>query len=434
MISHSGRRFKFPEWSRVLAGLPDQSGTPPVRLLIVDDVADNRTILSRRFQRQGFECAEAASGQDALGAIERESFDVVLLDVNMPDLNGMEVLGRIREKYSQEMLAVIMVTGNTRSEDIVEALNRGANDYITKPVDFAVALARVTVQAGRKRAEERVREANLALTRANDDLERRIAERTAELVRTNAQLVEAVAEAQAAGRAKDEFLSALSHELRTPLNGMLAMSALLAQTNLDVHQAKMAGVIQSSAEAMTAMVTDLLDALDLTTNALRLHVERVKLGDVIRQVSAAAEARATAKGLNYRLDLAPEAEGVVHVDGRRLSQILSKLLNNAVKFADAGEVRLTVSRAPAEPERVIVEVRDTGIGFEPGAAERLFSAFQQADGSLARRFGGLGLGLAICRGLVERMGGAISAQGETGRGAVFRVELPLPAQASDLAA
>ncbi len=357
-----------------MAELPAQLGDQPVRILIVDDVADNRMILSRRFQRQGFECEEAASGLGALEAIERQSFDVVLLDVRMPDLNGLEVLERIRAKYSQEMLAVIMVTGNTRSEDIVEALNRGANDYITKPVDFAVALARVSVQAGRKRAEEKVREANQALIRANDDLERRIAERTAELVLTNDQLRVAVAVAEAAGRAKDQFLSVLSHELRTPLNGLVAMSALMQQTKLEPPQQQMAGIMRTSAEAMAAMITDLLDALDLTTNQLILKSERIALGDVVRQASAAAEAAATAKGLTYRLKMAPEVEGAVQADGRRLSQIIGKLLDNAVKFADAGEVYLAVTRVDGAPDRVMVEVGDTGIGFDPSALEHLFSA------------------------------------------------------------
>ncbi len=412
-----------------LAELPNPFGDQPPRILIVDDIPDNRTLLSRRFERQGYRCAEADSGQGALDTIESQPFDVVLLDVMMPDLDGLEVLRRIREKYSQEMLAVIMVTGRSESDDIVHALRSGANDYITKPVDFAVAQARVGVQAARKRAEDKVREANLALSRANDELERRIAERTAELVLTNGQLRVAIAEAEAAGRAKDEFLATMSHELRTPLNGLVAMSALLEKTNLDPAQQRMTALLRSSADAMTTVVTDLLDALDLTTNELILRPERTDLGEVVRKASVAAEASAKAKGLQFRLDLAPDAEGAVQADGKRLQQVLGKLLGNAVKFADAGEVSLAVRRAPANPDTVILEVGDTGIGFDSGLIEQLFRPFHQADGSHARRFGGLGLGLAISRGLVELMGGVITATSKVGEGAVFRVELPLPAEA-----
>ena len=412
-----------------LAELPNRFGDQPPRILIVDDIADNRVILSRRFQRQGFQCAEADSGQGALEMIERQPFDVVLLDVMMPDLDGLEVLRRIRENYSQDALAVIMVTGKTDSGDIVNALSLGANDYITKPVDFAVALARVGVQADRKRAEEQVRQANQALSSANDDLERRIAERTVELVRTNEQLLLAVAEAQAAGRAKDDFLATMSHELRTPLNGLVAMGAMLAKTNLDPAQKRMTDIVSSSAEAMSVMIGDLLDVLDLTTNEMVMRPDRIALGDLVRQAAGVAEASAAAKGLQFRLDLEPGADGAVQADGKRLQQVLGKLLNNAVKFTDAGEVRLAVKRAPSDPDKVIVEVADTGIGFDSGNLDQLFKPFHQVDGSWTRRFGGLGLGLAICRGLVERMSGAITAESQAGQGTVFRVELPLPAEA-----
>jgi signal transduction histidine kinase len=412
-----------------LAELSNRFGDQPPRILIVDDIADNRAILSRRFQRHGFLCEEADSGQGALAMIERQTFDVVLLDVMMPDLDGREVLRRIRERYTQDALAVIMVTGRSESDDIVQALGLGANDYITKPVDFAVALARVGVQADRMRAEEQVRQANQALSRANDDLERRIAERTVELVQTNEQLRLAIAEAQAANRAKDDFLATMSHELRTPLNGLVAMGSLLAKTNLDPAQKKMTDIVSSSAQAMSGMISDLLDVLDLTTNEMVLRPERVALGDVMRQAAGIAEASAAAKGLQFRLDLAPDAEGAVQADGKRLQQVIGKLLNNAVKFTDAGEVRLAVMRAPSDPGKVIVEVGDTGIGFDSSALDQLFKPFHQVDGSWTRRFGGLGLGLAICRGLVERMSGAITADSQTGQGTVFRVELPLPAEA-----
>jgi DNA-binding response OmpR family regulator len=200
-------------------------GAAPARVLIVADVADNRTILRRRFERKGYQIAEADSGRGCLEAVAAETFDVVLLDVMMPDMNGLEVLRKIREEHSDVQLPVIMVTGRVESQDIVEALTAGANDYITKPVDFAVALARVSTQVGRRQAEEQVRRANEALSRANEDLERRIAERTVELVRTNEQL-------RVANKAKDDFLVIVSHELRTPLNGMIGMGQMLAKTVL----------------------------------------------------------------------------------------------------------------------------------------------------------------------------------------------------------
>lgn len=159
-----------------------------VRLLIVDDIRENREILRRRFERQGFHATEAGGGIEALAAIEREAFDLVLLDMMMPDLSGLEVLTRVRAKFSAGALPVIMVTANSQSEGVVDALSRGANDYITKPVDFAVALARVTTQLERKRAEEQIHRMNVELSRANDVLEHHVADRTQDLVRANQQL------------------------------------------------------------------------------------------------------------------------------------------------------------------------------------------------------------------------------------------------------
>ena len=396
----------------------------PARILIVDDVDDNRTILRRRFERRGYEIAEAESGKGCLAAIDAGSFDVVLLDVMMPDMNGLDVLRKIREKHTDVQLPVIMVTGKTESQDIVEALTAGANDYVTKPVDFAVALARVATQVGRRQAEEHVRRANEALSRANEDLERKIAERTD-------QLRVALTEAQAANKAKDEFLVIVSHELRTPLNGMIGMGQMLAKTDLSDQQRKLAGIINASAEQLHGVVADLLDTLDLTAGGVTLTPEVCALKTLVDEAAAPSAAKAAAKGLKFTVEVDPKAAGPVAADPHRLRQILGKILDNAVKFTEAGSVSLKVTR---DGDKVALEVADTGVGFDDDAATRMFKAFEQADGSMTRKFGGVGLGLAICSGLVGLMDGSLTAQGKPGKGATFRVELPLaPAKAQKAA-
>ena len=167
---------------------PGQADRHKGRLLIVDDVFENREILKRRFERQGFHVTDAGGGIEALNMMERESFDLILLDMMMPDLSGLEVLAHIRSKHSAGSLPVIMVTAKTQSEDIVDALNRGANDYITKPVDFSIALARVVTQVDRRRAEAQVRQINEELAQTNEVLESRVADRTKDLVEVNQQL------------------------------------------------------------------------------------------------------------------------------------------------------------------------------------------------------------------------------------------------------
>jgi diguanylate cyclase (GGDEF)-like protein len=174
--------------SATIAASEGQPSATTSRLLIVDDIAENRAILSRRFQRRGFEITEAEDGFRALELIASQDFDLVLLDIMMPGIDGLEVLKRIRLQHGPAALPVIMVTACSTNEDVVKALSLGANDYVTKPVDFAVALARTDTQVARKHAEEEVQRANRALRDANDNLERRVAERTKELREANERL------------------------------------------------------------------------------------------------------------------------------------------------------------------------------------------------------------------------------------------------------
>ena len=160
----------------------------PVRLLIVDDIADNRAILARRLQRRGFEVAEATGGREALAMVAASPFDLVLLDIRMPDLDGIEVLRRIREQRSQTDIPIIMCTANNASSDVVDALAAGANDYVSKPIDFPVLLARVTAQVERKLASAQLAAVNEALSHAKVDLEHRVADRTQELRAINEKL------------------------------------------------------------------------------------------------------------------------------------------------------------------------------------------------------------------------------------------------------
>jgi diguanylate cyclase (GGDEF)-like protein len=200
------------------------------RLLIVDDISDNRNILMRRFERRGFDVVEAESGLEAIELIERDFFDLVLLDVMMPGIDGIETLKRIRSRRSTSTLPVIMVTAKSESGNIVEALEQGANDYVTKPVDFAVALARVNTQISRKRAEQQVALANEELRRTNEDLERRVQERTTRLIDANQRLKEEIADREEL-QAKSQYLA--YHDSLTGLGNRLLFKEQLDEALRD---------------------------------------------------------------------------------------------------------------------------------------------------------------------------------------------------------
>jgi diguanylate cyclase (GGDEF)-like protein len=209
----------------------DGSASRRPRLLIVDDISDNRAVLTRRFQRRGFDVVEAENGLAAIELVGEGAFDLVLLDVMMPGIDGIETLKRIRSQKSASALPVIMVTAKSESDNIVDALELGANDYVTKPVDFAVALARVNNQISRMRAEQQVALANEELRKANEDLERRVEERTNRLIDANQRL-----KAEIAGReelqAKSQYLA--YHDSLTGLGNRLLFKEQLEDALKDV--------------------------------------------------------------------------------------------------------------------------------------------------------------------------------------------------------
>ncbi len=245
-----------------------------------------------------------------------------------------------------------------------------------------------------------------------------------ELKEQSERLRQALREAEQANLAKSQFLSNMSHEIRTPLNGVLGLAHVLARTPLDAQQTKLVRTIMESAVVLERLLSDLLDLARIESGRLELRHEAFALEDLVRETVANFEPQAADKGLHMLLDLAPHAYGQVWGDPVRLRQVLGNLLSNAVKFTAEGTVTLQVRR---RDDRIAeLTVTDTGIGFPPQDAERLFERFVQADGSITRRFGGSGLGLSICRELTEMMDGQIGASGEADKGAAFWVVLPLP--------
>ena len=235
--------------------------------------------------------------------------------------------------------------------------------------------------------------------------------------------------AERASQAKSAFLANMSHEVRTPMNGVVAGADMLARADLDPKVRELVDIIRGAGRTLERLLDDLLDVVQIEDDRVRIEAAPFHLGELLRSVEASARLGLAEAPVAFSASLAPDLNGEVVGDGVRLGQVLGNLVRNAVKFTEQGDISLSVTRGSGD--RIRFEVADTGIGFDAAHKARLFQRFQQADVSITRRFGGMGLGLSISRDLVALMGGALDCDSAPGEGARFWFELRLPPAAAN---
>jgi signal transduction histidine kinase len=425
------------------APAPAPGPEAPVKILVVDDEPSNLAVLEAVFQDSGYSLVHASSGAEALMALMNHEFAVLVLDVNMPDMSGFELAQLIKQRKKTAHVPIIFLTAYFNDDQhVVEGYGSGAVDYLHKPFNVKVLRSKVAIFAELYRKTLALERVNQALVQEvaergaaqeqlrllNEHLERRVQERTHTLQLRDAQLREA-------DRRKDEFLATLAHELRNPLAPVgYALRLLRLKGPPSPQVERSADLIDRQVKAMSRLIDDLMDVSRINQGKIQLHRSQVQLASVLQDAIDAA--RPMIDEQRHELVLALPAQPLaLDGDATRLAQVFMNLLLNAAKYMDAGgRMELAVESTPGEAR---VTLTDQGIGIAPGRLEKVFEMFSQEEAALSRSRGGLGIGLALTRRLIELHGGAIAAfSAGVGHGSSFVVRLPLvgPAEPAALQA
>jgi signal transduction histidine kinase len=423
-------------------------------LLIVEDSPTQAALLQHDLERASFTVTYARNGAEALQLLRTEEFSLVLSDIVMPSVDGYQLCRAIKANPRTSGLPVVLLTSLADPLDVIQSLEAGADNLLRKPYDRNKLIGRiesillhhrVRSSAGAKAGVELLfLGRRFTITSEREQILDLLVSTFEDLVETNAQLrgreeqlaqaheelSAAHAKALEATRLKSEFLATMSHEIRTPLNGVIGMTEILLDSDLDEKQTSYLETIRRSGHTLLDILNDILDfskieagRVDLESIAFDPRAIATEVGDLMSEL-------ARRKGLDLTVVVTPEVTTAVLGDPGRLRQVLLNLVGNAVKFTEQGEVVLRVAPAgslPSTGEAVVrFEVVDTGIGIDAEQQSLLFQRFSQADAGTTRRFGGTGLGLAISNKLVRLMGGDLRVESELGQGSRFWFELPFP--------
>ncbi len=383
------------------------------KFLIIDDTPENLLTLGKLLEGE-FELQIATSGANGLALARQSPPDLILLDVMMPEMDGYETCRRLKADPQLASVPVVFVTGLSDESAETIGLSLGAADYITKPINVDIVRHRIRNLIEREQLRMEV-EAH------RDQLEELVQARTT-------ALSIAKEAAEAANRAKSTFLANMSHELRTPMNGIIGMTSLAERYATEPKQKNYLAKVAQSSRHLLAIINDILDITKIEAEHLELEQIDFQLDEVLDNLNNIAGREAKAKGLTLTIDVTPDlAKRVWQGDPLRLGQILLNLTGNAIKFTAEGSVTVRVRVSEENPSDVLLSfaVQDPGIGISAEDQQRVFNAFEQADGSTTRKYGGTGLGLAISKRLAEAMGGSIRADSQPGLDSTFLLTVKL---------
>jgi len=371
-----------------------------MNILLVDDSSFMRRVLKGILAPKRFNIYEAAGAKAGLEILKDVDIHLVLLDYEMPDINGAQMLEKIKRNRKFLDLPVIMLSGSNNEDVIARVLKHGACDFIKKPYVTEELLLKCDLQINNyisvKRIKQKEEELEISLKRAND-----------------------------AEKYKSMFLANMSHEIRTPLNAIMGFVDILSEEETDSKKIDYLNTIQSSGKLLLNLINDILDFSKIESNKLDINKEVFVISEIYNLLIALFTPMVNEKNLKFNTSIDPKLPKYFYSDFSRIKQVITNLLGNAIKFTPRdGEITFEI-KLVQNKKSIEFSISDTGIGIEKKNHKKIFELFSQAEKTTTQQFGGTGLGLSISAKLVELLGGEMGIQSELGQGSKFYFTLPI---------
>jgi signal transduction histidine kinase len=377
---------------------------PLTNILIVDDRIENIIALEALLQRDDINLITTTSPNEALRLCWEHEISIALVDVQMPEMDGFELVEILKSNPRTQEIVVIFVTAISKeSKYALRGLEVGAVDYLFKPLDPNITIAKV--------------DSFITMVKNQQEIKRK----NAELETYQIALIKAKEQAELGKKIKENFLANMSHEIRTPINGIIGLTHLMKNTTLDAEQANMIYLMEVSSKSLLGIVNDILDISKIEAGKFKIVRSETNIIKLAQSIIDLMKFAVKEKGLELIINTDPALPEIIIADALRLNQILMNLLSNAIKFTIKGSVTLDVEVLATRDKQVQIRfmVIDTGIGIAPESLDKVFDSFEQAEDNTAQKFGGTGLGLSIVKKLSELKGGELSLSSELGVGSKF---------------